>query len=283
MTTDAVTPDTEPATDTASDDRAAAHRYTAALANELELRWQDRWEAQQTFAAPNPVGALADPDSPLNGREKLFVLDMFPYPSGDGLHVGHPLGYVGTDVYSRYQRSNGRNVLYSMGYDAFGLPAEQYAVETGQHPAVTTRNNVDNYRRQLRRLGMSHDLRRSIETTDPGYVRWTQWIFSRIFDSWYDPEAVRPDGGIGRARPISELVDEFESGERAVPTGEWWGDLDAVERARVIDGYRLAYVADAPVNWVPGLGTVVANEEVTVDGRSDRGNFRCSRARCVSG
>ena len=198
---------------------------------------------------------------------------MFPYPSGTGLHVGHPLGYTGTDVYVRHQRMAGRNVLYTMGFDAFGLPAEQYAVQTGRHPAETTAANVATYRRQLRRLGLSHDRRRSIETTDPGYYRWTQWIFSEIFDAWYDPDAVRPDGGIGRARPIAALIAEYESGAREVPGGRAWSRLTADERADVIDGQRLAYVAEAPVNWCPGLGTVVANEEVTADGRSDRGNY----------
>ena len=168
---------------------------------------------------------------------------------------------------------NGRNVLYSMGFDAFGLPAEQYAVQTGQHPAITTAANVATYRRQLRRLGLSHDRRRSVETTDPGYYRWTQWIFARIFDSWYDPDAERPDGGIGRARPIAELRAEFEAGTRTLDDGRRWRDLSPGEQADVIDSERLAYVADAPVNWCPGLGTVIANEEVTADGRSDRGNY----------
>ena len=169
----------------------------------------------------------------------------------------------------------GRNVLYTMGFDAFGLPAEQYAVETGQHPALTTAANVARYREQLRRLGMSHDRRRSIETTDPAYYRWTQWIFARIFDAWYDPDAPRSDGGTGRARPIGELVAEFESGARVPLTadGRAWAQLTADERADIVDARRLAYVADAPVNWCPGLGTVVANEEVTADGLSDRGNF----------
>ncbi len=277
MTTDAAStagPPTQPAAPAAPaspDD--APHRYTSARANELEVRWQDRWDAEGTFRTPNPVGELADPDHPNAAGEKLFVLDMFPYPSGEGLHVGHPLGYTGTDVYCRYQRMAGRNVLYTMGYDAFGLPAEQYAVETGQHPAVTTAAAVATYRRQLRRLGMSYDRRRSIETTDPAYYRWTQWIFTRIFEAWYDPAAPRPDGGTGRARPISELVDELASGRRATPDGRPWSALNEGERAAVVDGYRLAYVADAPVNWCPGLGTVVANEEVTADGRSDRGDF----------
>jgi len=245
------------------------HRYTGSLAQEIERRWQDRWDAEGTFEAPNPAGPLAAPGG-VAGRRKLFVLDMFPYPSGSGLHVGHPLGYIGTDVYSRYHRMTGHNVLYTMGFDAFGLPAEQYAVQTGQHPAVTTAENVANMRRQLRRLGLSHDTRRSIDTTDPGYYRWTQWIFSQIFDAWYDADA---DGGRGRARPIADLVARFEAGERELPGGRRWAELSRSEQLDVLDDHRLAYISEAPVNWCPGLGTVVANEEVTADGRSDRGNF----------
>ena len=246
-------------------DDAPKFRYTGALAQEIELRWQDRWEADGTFEAPNPAGPLADP-ARIAGRPKMFVLDMFPYPSGTGLHVGHPLGFIGTDIYSRYKRMTGFNVMYTMGFDAFGLPAEQHAVETGQHPAITTAANVTNYRRQLRRLGLSHDARRSISTTDPGYYRWTQWIFLQIFNSWYDAEA-------DKARPISELIAQYESGDRATDDGRAWADLSTAERNVIVEGHRLAYVSDAPVNWCPGLGTVVANEEVTADGRSDRGNF----------
>jgi len=264
---------TEPDVTSAPTDETPAHRYTAELACSIEERWQDWWDDQRVFEAPNPAGPLADPAGVAERGPKLFVLDMFPYPSSSGLHVGHPLGYVGTDVYARYQRMAGRNVLYTMGYDAFGLPAEQYAVQTGQHPAITTAESVANYRRQLRRLGMSYDMRRSIDTTDPGYYRWTQWIFSQIFDAWYDPAAAHPDGTTGRARPIAELRAELESGVRTLDDGRGWDDLDAGEQADVLDGHRLAYVSHAPVNWCPGLGTVVANEEVTPDGRSDRGNF----------
>jgi leucyl-tRNA synthetase len=244
---------------------APKHRYTAALAGEIEARWQDRWDAEGTFETPNPAGPLAEPGRPVPD-DKLFVLDMFPYPSGAGLHVGHPLGYIGTDVYSRFQRMQGVNVLYTMGFDAFGLPAEQYAVQTGQHPAITTAENVATYRRQLRRLGLSHDRRRSVDTTDPGYYRWTQWIFLQIFNAWYDTES-------DRARPIAELVEAYESGRRPTPDGRPWTALSTVEQRRLVDDRRLAYVAEAPVNWCPGLGTVVANEEVTAEGRSDRGNF----------
>ncbi|HEX3791292.1 MAG TPA: class I tRNA ligase family protein, partial [Pseudonocardiaceae bacterium] len=157
-----------------SADEVPAHRYTAELAGAIEHRWQEYWAERGTFQAPNPVGALAARPLP---EDKLFVQDMFPYPSGAGLHVGHPLGYIGTDVYARFQRMNGFTVLHTMGYDAFGLPAEQYAIQTGQHPRVTTENNIAHYRSQLRRLGLGHDSRRSVNTTDPQFYRWTQWIF----------------------------------------------------------------------------------------------------------
>jgi len=240
-------------------------RYSAALAAEIESRWQDRWDTDRTFEAPNPAGPLADPDR-VAGRPKLFVLDMFPYPSGAGLHVGHPLGYIGTDVFGRFRRMQGDNVLHAIGYDAFGLPAEQYAIDTGTHPRVRTEQNVATMRRQLRRLGLAHDQRRSVSTTDETYYRWTQWIFSAIFDAWYDENA-------GRARPVAELVAELEAGTRATPDGRAWSELSALERRLVIDDHRLAYIAEAPVNWCPGLGTVLANEEVTAEGRSDRGNY----------
>ncbi|WP_410810972.1 leucine--tRNA ligase [Micromonospora sp. 067-2] len=241
-------------------------RYNAALADEIEHRWQDIWAREGTFHAPNPTGPLADPAHPRAGAEKLYVLDMFPYPSGAGLHVGHPLGYIGTDCYARYQRMAGRNVLHAMGFDAFGLPAEQYAVQTGTHPRTTTVANVERYKAQLRRLGLAHDERRSVATIDTDFYRWTQWIFLQIFNSWYDRDA-------GRARPIAELIAEFEGGNRATPDGRAWAGLSVAERRQVVDDHRLAYVSQAPVNWCPGLGTVLANEEVTADGRSDRGNF----------
>jgi leucyl-tRNA synthetase len=241
-------------------------RYTAATASQIEAYWQDHWEEHGTFYSPNPVGALSDPDHPRSGAPKLFVLDMFPYPSGAGLHVGHPLGYIGTDCFGRYQRMAGRNVLHAMGFDAFGLPAEQYAVQTGQHPRKTTEANVIRYRAQLRRLGLAHDSRRSVATTDLEFYRWTQWIFLQIFNAWFDPQQ-------GRARPIRELVDEYATGVRAMPDGRAWTDMSTVEQRLVVDDHRLAYVSEAPVNWCPGLGTVLANEEVTADGRSERGNF----------
>ncbi|MEA3214003.1 MAG: leucyl-tRNA synthetase [Acidimicrobiia bacterium] len=242
------------------------HRYTAELAQRIETAWQARWDAEGTFDAPNPAGALSDGFEAVADRPHLFVMDMFPYPSGAGLHVGHPLGYIGTDVYARFKRMCGFNVLYTLGYDAFGLPAEQHAIATGVHPRVNTEQNVANMRRQLHRLGLSHDRRRSIATTDEDYYRWTQWIFLQIFNSWYDSES-------GRARPISELEAQFASAERATPNGMPWAEMSSVQRRELIDQHRLAYLSEAPVNWCPGLGTILANEEVTAEGRSDIGNY----------
>ncbi len=267
-----------PATRTGEDDepsRSAAtdtprHRYSAELANQIERNWQELWATEGTFHAPNPVGELAaEPGSELAERArrpKLFVQDMFPYPSGAGLHVGHPLGYIATDAYARFARMDGHNVLHTLGYDAFGLPAEQYAVQTGQHPRTTTESNIANMRSQLHRLGLGHDPRRSIATTDTGYYRWTQWIFLQIFNSWYDTEQ-------DKARPIAELIEQFRAGQRATSGGTPWSELTPRQRRGVINSHRLAYLSEAPVNWCPGLGTVLSNEEVTADGRSERGNF----------
>jgi leucyl-tRNA synthetase len=235
-------------------------RYDARLAGEIERKWQDRWEADRTFWAPNPEGTLSEGFERFAGRPKYYVLDMFPYPSGAGLHVGHPLGYIGTDVYGRYKRLTGHNVLHAMGYDAFGLPAEQYALQTGRHPRVTTEANIATMRRQLRALGLAHDPRRSIATTDVAYYRWTQWIFLQIYNAWYDPVA-------DRARPIDELIPLLEADPEV-----GWAELSPRQRRELVDRHRLAYRAEAPVNWCPALGTVLANEEVTADGRSERGN-----------
>ncbi|WP_106506503.1 leucine--tRNA ligase [Brachybacterium timonense] len=268
----------------------APFRYTAQMADEIELRWQARWDEEQTFAATNPTGPLASGDAASELPPKQFIMDMFPYPSGKGLHVGHPLGYIATDVIARHQRMLGKNVLYTMGYDAFGLPAEQYAIQTGTHPRTTTEENIDNMRWQLHRLGLSHDRRRSFATTDPEYVKWTQWIVLRIFDSWYDPEAPNVDGITGKARPISELPDAIRNGQvdpfalaerQGIHLPEQWQgrtaqdarEADDEELTALADAFRLAYLAETPVNWCPGLGTVLANEEVTAEGRSERGNF----------
>lgn len=254
------------------DSDAPPHRYTAALAGRIEGTWQDNWARLGTFNVPNPVGSLAQADGSPVPDDKLFVQDMFPYPSGEGLHVGHPLGYIATDVYARYFRMTGRNVLHALGFDAFGLPAEQYAVQTGTHPRTRTEANVVNFRRQLGRLGLGHDSRRSFSTTDVEFYKWTQWIFLQIYNAWFDTAA-------NKARPIAELIAEFESGARRLEDGRDWAALSVGERADVIDGHRLVYRADSMVNWCPGLGTVLANEEVTADGRSDRGNFPVFRKR----
>ncbi|PMB88789.1 leucine--tRNA ligase [Varibaculum cambriense] len=252
-----------------------AYRYTAQMAGQIEEKWQKYWLDQGTFNADNLVGSLAGPGAK---KDPFFVMDMFPYPSGKGLHVGHPLGYISTDVTGRFQRMQGKNVLYTMGYDAFGLPAEQYAVTTGQHPRKTTNENIATMQRQLARIGLSHDQRRSFATIDQDYYRWTQWIFLQIFNSWYDPEATRPDGGKGAARPIQELIEKFASREKPLPEGAKWSDLTAKQREDVLKDYRLAYLSYAPVNWCPGLGTVLADEEVTSEGRSERGNFPVFRS-----
>ncbi|MBN6035628.1 leucine--tRNA ligase [Amycolatopsis sp. 195334CR] len=241
------------------------HRYTAALAGKIEQRWQDYWADHGTYHAPNPVGALANPDADVPS-DKLFVQDMFPYPSGAGLHVGHPLGFIATDVFARYHRMIGRNVLHTMGFDAFGLPAEQYAVQTGAHPRKTTEENIETYLRQIRRLGLGHDERRRVSTIDPEYYRWTQWIFLQIFNSFYDEKQ-------GKARPIVDLETEYAQDKRRTPDGRNWCELTRAEQRDIIDSHRLAYISEAPVNWCPGLGTVLSNEEVTPDGRSERGNF----------
>ncbi|MBD3672250.1 MAG: leucine--tRNA ligase [Planctomycetaceae bacterium] len=229
-------------------------------ARRIEPKWQAYWDQHETFRTPDEV-----PEGP-----KFYALDMFPYPSGSGLHVGHPEGYTATDILSRYKRMNGVNVMHPMGWDAFGLPAEQYAIETGTHPRVTTYKNIDTFRRQLKSLGFSYDWSREVATTDIEYVRWTQWIFLQLFDTWYDPGFTwtGPDGKerTGKGRPIAELPIPAEI--------EQQGD-DVVRQYQ--DDHRLAYQSHAPVNWCPALGTVLANEEVTADGKSERGNHPVER------
>ncbi|HEX5445835.1 MAG TPA: class I tRNA ligase family protein, partial [Pirellulales bacterium] len=213
-------------------------RYNPAV---VEPKWQRYWAEHKSFATPRmPQG------------NKIYVLDMFPYPSGDGLHVGHPEGYTATDILSRYHRMRGRSVMHTMGWDAFGLPAELHAKKTGTPPRITTGKNIGTFRRQLQMLGFSYDWDRELSTTDPEYFRWTQWIFLQLFDTWYDPQA-------GRGRPIGELPIPAEvsaAGEQAV--------------RRYQDAHRLAYQSEAPVNWCPALSTVLANEEV-IGGLSERG------------
>ena len=227
----------------------------------IETKWQKIWRENRIFSSDiHPA------------KPKFYVLDMFPYPSGEGLHVGHPEGYTATDIVARYKRAMGFSVMHPMGWDAFGLPAEQYAIKTDTHPAVVTRKNIDRFRSQLQAIGFSYDWEREVNTTDPEYYRWTQWIFLQLYDTWFD---VRQQQG----RPIRELILEFESGERAVPECDGaknWCDLDARQQRRVLEHYRLAYEIEAPVNWCQALGTVLANEEV-IDGKSEVGGFPVER------
>ncbi len=230
----------------------------------IEKKWQSRWAAEKTFHA------VEDPSKP-----KYYVLDMFPYPSGAGLHVGHPLGYIASDIYARYKRLKGFNVLHPMGYDAFGLPAEQYAIQTGQHPEVTTENNIRRYREQLDRIGFAYDWDREIRTCDPAFYKWTQWAFIKMFKSYYDTK-------LDKARPITELEAAFEEAgtrnvnaactvEMSFTAGEW-KSWDEKKKAEVLMNYRIAYQGETSVNWCPGLGTVLANDEVK-EGLSVRGGY----------
>ena len=221
---------------------------------EIEKKWQAYWAENHTFKA--------EVDS---SKPKYYVLDMFPYPSGAGLHVGHPLGYIASDIYSRYKRLCGFNVLHPMGYDAFGLPAEQYAIQTGQHPAVTTARNVARYRSQLDRIGFSFDWDREVQTCDPAYYKWTQWAFLKMFDSWYDPEQ-------DKARPIGELVAKLSTTGYGDVTAEQWNSASDKEKSDILMNWRIAYQGETSVNWCEGLGTVLANDEVK-DGLSVRGGF----------
>ena len=208
---------------------STSYRYTPELANQIEKTWQQYWKDNGTFNAPNPVGELATDAGELP-KEKLNVQDMFPYPSGAGLHVGHPLGYIATDTYARYNRMLGKNVLHTLGYDAFGLPAEQYAIQTGTHPRTTTEANIENMRRQLGMLGLGHDPRRSVESTDPEFFKWTQWIFLQIYNSWFDEEQQK-------ARPIAELIKELEANKRTTKDGRYYEDLTEEEKAAAIDEF----------------------------------------------
>jgi leucyl-tRNA synthetase len=248
--------------------------------SEVERKWQEYWAREKTFKTLNPGEPGFDPS-----KKKYYILDMFPYPSGAGLHVGHPEGYTATDILARWKRMQGVNVLHPMGWDAFGLPAEQYAVQTGTHPAVTTKKNIDSFRVTLQRLGFSYDWDREVDTTDPHYYRWTQWIFLKLFNSIYDTR-------MNKARDVQEIVADLSAGKIAVKNGStivfdtdaakakangWgpqWSDLNADEQWRLLANHRLAYVSEAPVWWCEALGTVLANEEV-IDGRSDRGDHPC--------
>jgi leucyl-tRNA synthetase len=218
----------------------------------VERRWQEYWLANRTFRTPDP----GEPGT--EGKPKYYILDMFPYPSGAGLHVGHPEGYTATDILARFKRMRGFHVLHPMGWDAYGLPAEQYAVEKNVHPRITTQQNIATFRRQIQSLGFSYDWDREVDTTDPTYFRWTQWIFLLLYDTWYDAAA-------GKGRPIAELPIPPDVAAR--------GDAAAREYR---DAHRLAYQAEVPVNWCPALGTVLANEEV-IDGKSERGGHPVER------
>src|SRR6185312_7542368 len=258
----------------------------------IEPKWQQHWDEQQTFRAWNPGETLPQghPFAQRHGFEgktvtaaqlppKYYMLDMFPYPSGAGLHVGHPEGYTATDILARYQRARGRHVLHPMGWDAFGLPAEQYAIKTGQHPRKTTEANITTFKRQIKSLGFSYDWTREVDTTDPNYFKWTQWIFLKLYNSYFDPE-------LNKAQPIELLEDALSENPKrksewknnAFLAGTHEGFLSLKEDARpaarqaFVTGKRLAYVSEAPVNWCPELGTVLANEEV-IDGKSEVGGF----------
>lgn len=231
----------------------------------IEQKWQKFWADNQTFKT-----------SESTEKPKYYVLDMFPYPSGAGLHVGHPLGYIASDIFSRYKRLKGFNVLHPMGYDSFGLPAEQYAIQTGQHPAITTEANINRYREQLDNIGFSYDWSREVRTSEPEYYRWTQWIFMQLFDAWYNKES-------DKAEPISTLIQKFEtSGSEGIKaesdedvltfTADEWKAFSETEKQTELLKYRLAFLRESTVNWCPALGTVLANDEV-INGLSERGGF----------
>ncbi len=237
---------------------------------EIEEKWRNFWATHRTFHAEEDTS-----------KPKYYVLDMFPYPSGAGLHVGHPLGYIASDIFARYKRLRGYNVLHPMGYDSFGLPAEQYAIQTGQHPAKTTRENIARYRDQLDNIGFSFDWDREVRTSSPDYYKWTQWIFTELFNSWYNTDT-------DRAEPVSELIERFkkEGNEQVHAATDYaevfiaahWNELDQTAQERILQEYRLTYLADSWVNWCPALGTVLANDEV-VNGRSERGNHPVEQKR----
>ena len=235
------------------------YKYCAEVANELETRWQSNWAQDNLNTIGNPGDDGFDTSKP-----KFYCLDMFPYPSGAGLHVGHPVGYIGSDIISRFKRMQGFNVLHPMGWDAFGLPAEQYAIETGVHPATTTRTAIDTFRGQLQRIGFSYDWSREFATIDPEYYKWTQWIWLKAYGSWFDPSTKQ-------ARPINTLIDGLNTGEITADDCDWQL-MTVSEKTTYVNDHRLAYLGEQVVNWCPKLGTVLANEEV-IDGLSERGGF----------
>ena len=231
----------------------------------IESKWQARWKDEKTFQTGTDYS-----------KPKCYVLDMFPYPSGAGLHVGHPLGYIASDIYARYKRQKGYNVLHPMGYDSFGLPAEQYAIQTGQHPAITTEENIARYREQLDKIGFSFDWEREVRTSAPKYYKWTQWIFIQLYNSWYNPVAQK-------AESIETLIDQFRAEGKVFSTDQgdkFWGELDEKQQSAILLEYRLAYLSEAMVNWCPELGTVLANDEVK-DGVSERGGYPVERKKMM--
>ena len=245
----------------------------------IETKWRSHWGEEKTYQTLGPGDSGFDDSKP-----KCYILDMFPYPSGAGLHIGHPKGYIASDIYSRYKRMQGFNVLHPMGFDSFGLPAEQYAIEHNIHPATVTEQNIDAMRGQLEFLGLSFDWGREVVTSRASYYRWTQWIFAQLFDSYFDEEEIWKDGNgrqiKGRAKSIADLEAQFAAGRalsaadrQVLGTDADWSTLTEAERQAVLNNYRLAYQQEAVVNWCPGLGTVLANEEVTNEGRSERGDF----------
>jgi leucyl-tRNA synthetase len=231
---------------------------------QIDQKWQKFWEENQTYKTENN-----------SSKPKFYVLDMFPYPSGAGLHVGHPLGYIASDIYARFKRHQGFNVLHPVGYDSFGLPAEQYAIQTGQHPAITTEQNINRYEEQLRKIGFSFDWSREVRTSDASYYKWTQWIFIELFHSWYNKTS-------DKAESIQTLVEHFSKfgtenlnavqNDELNFTAEEWNAADENEKQDILLNYRLAYRAETTVNWCPALGTVLANDEVK-DGKSERGGY----------
>ncbi|MCC6690880.1 MAG: class I tRNA ligase family protein, partial [Bacteroidia bacterium] len=240
---------------------------------EIEKKWQTEWFRNKTFRAEEN-----------SAKPNYYVLDMFPYPSGSGLHVGHPLGYIASDIVARFKRLNGFNVLHPMGYDSFGLPAEQYAIQTGQHPAVTTEQNIKRYREQLDKIGFSFDWEREVRTSEPAYYKWTQWIFIQLFHSWFNPRT-------NKAEKIESLIKIFETEGSANITTESvsfvdakflafnsseWNTFDEKKRSEVLMNFRIAYLGEAFVNWCPALGTVLANDEIK-DGVSERGGHAVER------
>jgi leucyl-tRNA synthetase len=254
--------------------------YSKEEIKRIEEKWRNTWEQKQVYRAENH-----------SDKPKYYALDMFPYPSGVGLHVGHPLGYIASDIVTRYKRLKGFNVLHPMGFDAFGLPAEQYAIQTGQHPAITTAKNIETYKRQLKQIGFSFDWSREVSTSDPAFYKWTQWIFMQLFNSWYNKAVEKNQLTIGKTERIETLIAELEKNgnkniqavcdeDTPVITAEQWKNFDERSRENFLQKYRIAYQSEAMVNWCPALGTVLSNDEVK-DGVSERGGYPVERIKMM--